>query len=231
MTLRWKITLIAIVVLLLAAITSWRLFAPITRLATGSSIRLEQNSDFIPLDTPTDLPPTPTETLLPYIPLPTPESYIPVIESWAGMPTYAESQPGYFFRVDYDGSLWSLTWDETGTLALIHRTIPYCKILPTAGRGLPRGWTVDDQFRDIGTLRYEVVTASQNGMVQFVNYFSGDGVVLTGFQVSFQEQMNDCLLASEIILGSLTSVVAPSPTVTPTETPTETSTPTATTLP
>jgi len=79
-------------------------------------------------------------------------------------------------------SLWALTEDETGIPALIHRKIPYCKIVPTGGgRGTPRGWTSDDQFRDVGPIRYEVVTVSQNNVVQFVNYFGSNGVVRTGF--------------------------------------------------
>ncbi len=99
---------------------------------------------------------------------------------------------------------WSLIPDETGELALINRDIPYCKIVPTAGRGLPRNLVkVDDQFRDIGSLRYEVVTISQNGSIKFVNYFGGDEAVLTGFQVSFEERMEECLQQSELVFATL----------------------------
>jgi hypothetical protein len=183
--------------------------------------------DITPLATPTDLPPTPTETLLPTTELPTSQSVTPKLDTWSGAPTYAaESQPGYFFSVVYDVSLWALTEDEVGTLGLLSRKIPYCKIVPIGGRGTPRGWTVDDQFRDIGVIQYEVVTASQNDIVQFVNYFGGDGTVLTGFQVSFQDQKDECIRMAEIILSTLSSTVAPTPTptlqftLTPTVTPT-----------
>ncbi len=224
MSKRRKRILIGSILTVCAGLAGWKLLAPLTRPA--ASLPLQRVLDITPFETPTEMPPTPTETLLPTPELPTPESLTPVIETWSGAPTYAESQPGYFFRVDYDASLWSLTEDETGALALIHRNIPYCKIVPTAGRGLPRGWTVDGQFRDIGALRFEVVTASQNGIAQFVNYFGGNGVVLTGFQVSFQEQMEACLQAAETVFATLGSVVAPTPTATPTETPTPTITPT-----
>ena len=171
-----------------------------------------------PLTTPTDLPPTPTETLPPTPELPTPASLTQALETWSGAPTYvAESQPGLYFSVEYDGSSWALTEDELGSPALVHRHIPYCQIAPVGGRGLPAGWTVDDQFRAVGEVQYEVVTASQDGVVQFVNYFSG-GAVQTGFQVTFQEQRDECLQAAEAVLATLTSVPAPPATLTPTET-------------
>ena len=224
MSKRRKVILIVSILAICAGLAGWKLLAPKARPVRSASLNMLL--DITPFDTPTGMPPTPTETLIPTSELPTPESLTRDMETWSGMPTYAESQPGYFFRVDYDASLWSLTTDETGAAALFHRTIPYCKIVPAAGRGLPRGWVVDDQFRDIGMLRYEVVTASQNGVPQFVNYFGGDGMVLTGFQVSFQEQMEACLQAAETVFATLSSVAAPTPTATLTETSIPTITPT-----
>jgi hypothetical protein len=229
MTLRRKIILLVAILLVLAGFTGWRFFASSDRPGPVSSLRMQQDEEITPLDTPTDLPPTPTETLLPAQELPTPESTLPTIESWIGEPTYlAESQPGFFFRLDYDTSLWALTLDEMGVPALFHRDISYCKIAPATGRGAPRGYTIDNQFRDIGALRFDVTTVSQDGVVQFVNYFGGDAQVKTGFQVSFQEQQEACLQAAETVLAGLTSVLAPTATPTPTETPTETPTGTPT---
>jgi len=186
-----------------------------------------QGQGITPLATPTDLPPTPTETLLPTPELPTPESLTPTLAAWSASPTYtAESKPGYFFSVTYDTSLWALTEGDAGISGLINRQIPYCQIVPTGGRGLPRGWTVDDQFRDVGVINYEVVTASQNDVVQFVNYFGGDGTILTGFQVTFQDRKDECVSMAEVVLASLASAVAPTPTPTPTITPTASVTPT-----
>ena len=191
----------------------------------GLSHDVANDEQVTPLNTPTDLPPTPTETQLPEIELPTPESTVLLLERWIGAPTYAvDSQLGYFFRVDYSPALWALVPDETGQLALVHRDIPYCQMTTASGRGNPRGVTVsNDEFRDIGSLRYEVVTVTQNNVVQYVNYFGGDSLVKTGFQVTFQEQQDACLQAAEGVLATLTSVVAPTPT--PTETPTITPTP------
>jgi len=168
-----------------------------------------------------------TPTLLPTPELPTPESQTPVLEAWSGQPSYAEeSEPGFDFRVNYDISTWALIQNETGFPALVHRDIPYCQIIVTAGRGLPRGWTVESTFRTIGTLEFEVAIASQAGQVQFVNYFGRSGNIVTGFQVSFLEQMDACLADAETIFATLTSVPAATPTPSPTFTLEFTLTPT-----
>ena len=173
-------------------------------------LRFQKDTGITPMSTPTDLPPASTETLFPTLELPTPESLIPLIETWTSAPTgVAESQPGYSARLDYDASLWALTLDELGSPALVHRQIPYCQLAPAAGRGLPRGWQVDDQFRDNGPVQFEGVTVSQNGVLQFINYFGGDGIILTGFQLSFQEQVDECVRAAETILATLSSTLAP----------------------
>lgn len=186
-------------------------------------LRSAQQEDITPFATPTDFPPTPTETL-PLVELPTPESTLPGVKTWSGAPTYStESTPGFNFQVSYDGSLWVLMEDEMGRSALVHRQIPYCQMVPTAGRGVARGWTSDIQFRPIGSLQFEVDTVSQNGNVQYLNFFGGDGTILTGFQVSFQEQQDDCLLAAEAVLASLGST--PAPLSTPTQAPTASETP------
>jgi hypothetical protein len=181
--------------------------------------RMANQEGITPMPTPTDLPPTPTETLPPTQELPTPEQHLPALEPWTGAPTYAaESTPGYYFRVDFDPTLWALTEDEFGNTALVHRNIAYCKMIPTSGRGTPRGWTVEDQIRDVGAIRYDVVTVNQNGVVQFVNYFTFNGNVPTGFQVSAQDRQQECFRSAETVLETLSSVIAPTPTLTPTAT-------------
>jgi len=225
---RLRILLVSLIVVF-GAISLWKGISQVAARPTGElSFRMADQQEITPLPTPTDLPPTTTETPLPTPELPTPALSLPGLQRWNGEPSYAvESKPGYFFRVDFDPSLWALTDDETGSQALIHRQIPYCKIVPTSGRGTPRGLTVDDQFRDIGQIRYEVVTVSQDSVVQFVNYFGSDGVILTGFQVSAQDQQQECIREAETILATLSSVVA----LPATRTPTPTQTPTLTPIP
>lgn len=169
-----------------------------------------------------------TPTLLPTPELPTLESTLPALETWSSQPTYLEeSEAGLDFRLSYDSLVWALIENEGGLPALVHRNIPYCQIVPTAGRGMPRGWTVESVFREIGSLQFEVATASQEGQVKFVNYFGRAGGIVTGFQVSFEEQMEACLSDAEVVFATLTSALAATPTPSPTFTlePTFTSTP------
>ncbi len=191
---------------ILGAAFLWRISVQ-NPLGTGQPIaRMADHEDVTLPATPTDFPPTPTETLLPMPPLPSPQLTMPASEAWIGAPTYAtDSTSGYDFRLDYDPSIWALTFDDMGNIALYHRDIPYCKIIPIAGRGTPRDWTVDDQFRSLGQIRYEVVTVSQGGIVKYVNYFGGDGFILTGFQVSSQALRQECYPAAEMVLATLTS--------------------------
>jgi hypothetical protein len=228
MSVRKKIFLFVAFLLVCAGYAGWKLLAPLPdNPANSPLLRIKQEQEVTPLDTPTDLPPTPTETFIPTLELPTPESHLPMLETWTAAPTGTDSQSGFFFRLEYDSTLWALSVDETNLPALIHRDIPYCQIIPTGGRGLPRGdWTVDSQFQAIGLIQYELVTVSQENVPQYVNYFGSDGIIVTGFQVSFQDQMNACLQAAETIFASLSSVVAPAPTATPTLEPTSTPEPT-----
>ena len=207
-------------VVILTAVFLWKLSTQDDG-GTGFLLARSNNAEDVTLPaTPTDFPPTPSETLFPMRELPTPELTILPSQPWIGAVTYAaESTPGYDFRLDFDPSVWALTFDEMGNVALFHRDIPYCKIIPTVGRGTPRDWTVDDQFKTIGLIRYEVVTVSQAGVVQFVNYFGGDGVILTGFQVSSQAHLPECYPAAEIVLGTLSSSLVSSPIPTLTSTP------------
>ncbi len=154
-----------------------------------------------------NLTPLPTETALPTLALPTESKFAGALEAWDGMPTYlADSQPGFAFRVSYDPSLWANTVDAYGSPALANRTIPGCMIAPTAGRGLPLNGTVDHAVRRIGAISFQVNTAYVNGVRQFVNYVGGDGVVSTGFQVSFAEPADQCLSQAESVLGTLKAV-------------------------
>ena len=189
-----------------------------THLAT--SIPFTANPTF------TSEPSTPTETLLPALELPTERANAPALVAWTGLPTYlGDSDPGLLFRVDYDPDLWAQTEGNFGDIVLGNRQMPYCTVTPWSGRGLPADWKVTHDFRYIGSASFDVNTVTYQGIVKFVSYVGGDGHVLTGFQVSFNEQKDECLLAAEAILGTLRSFAAV-PTLTPTTLP-ETSTPPA----
>jgi hypothetical protein len=136
--------------------------------------------------------------------------------AWDGVPTYlAESTPGYAFRVTYDPELWALTTDQFGFPALGHRTIPNCVISVTSGRGLPLNMTVEHDMLDTGELRFDVGNVSENGVLKFVTYTGGNGTIITGFQVSFEEQAEECRAEAVSVISTLGSVPASQATPTP----------------
>jgi hypothetical protein len=169
-----------------------------------------------PNTTATPVVPTPTETLLPVLDLPTERSNPPQRQAWTGLPTYpGDSDPGLLFRVDYDPDVWAQTQGNYGDIVLGNRHIEYCTITPWTGRGLPGELKVTHEFRYIGSAAFDVNTVTDQGLVKFVSYVGGDQRILTGFQVSFNQQQDLCLLEAEEIFGTLRSFAAV-PTVTPT---------------
>ena len=173
-------------------------------------------------------PPPATETLLPPLDIPTEKPNAPSIVVWTGEPTYAgDSEPGRLFRVNYDPDVWAQTKDNFEQVVLANRHIDYCTISAWSGRGLPADAKVEHIYGQVGDIPYDINYVSMAGTIKFATYVGGDKRLLTGFQVSFTEQKEQCLLDAEAILASLRSFVA-EPTITPTFTPEplETETPT-----
>jgi hypothetical protein len=157
--------------------------------------------------TPTEILPTPTETELPPLELPTEIPNAPSLLAWDGTPTYlGDSQPGYDFRVLYDPDIWALTQDQFGYFAIGHRNIPYCVISVTSGRGLPANVSVEQDILYTDTVTLYVGTAFENGVKKFVTYTGGDGKVITGFEVSFEEQADQCIADAVTVITTLRSV-------------------------
>ena len=157
--------------------------------------------------TPTQVLPTRTDTPLPTLELPTEVVNPPAQMVWDGVPTYlAESTPGFAFRVTYDPELWALTTDQFGFPALGHRAIPACVISVTSGRGLPLNMTVEHEMTSMGDVTFDIGNVFENGVLKFVTYTGGNGTIITGFQVSFQEQANECRAYAFAVLSTLTSV-------------------------
>lgn len=149
----------------------------------------------------------PTDTPLPTLDLPTEAVNAPAQMVWDGLPTYlGESTPGYSFRVTYDPDLWALTADQFGFPALAHRQISTCVISVTSGRGLPGNMSVEHDTLQAGNIMFDVGNVYENGVLKFVTYTGGDGTIITGFQVSFEELVDECLLDAEAVLATLKSV-------------------------
>lgn len=160
------------------------------------------------LASPTVVSSTPTETPLPPLELPSPLANAPALLAWDGVPTYpGDSKPGYSFRVYYNPDIWALTSDSYGFPAIAHRNIEYCVVSPLSGGGLPPNMRVDHEIRTINGITYEVSVAyTSEGVKQFVSYVGGDANIYTGFQVSFQQDADLCLQATEDVLATLISV-------------------------
>jgi len=161
-----------------------------------------------------------SETPLPPLATPSPLPNAPASLPWDGQPTYpGESQPGYFFRVQYDPNVWGLTVDDLGQPALVHRQINFCVISPHSGRGLPLNVVVEHETRRIGGFLFEINTAFSGGKKQFVTYIGGDGIIFTGFLLNFEENSDECISDAEDVLITLTSVAEISATPLPTDAP------------
>lgn len=179
----------------------------------------------VPPAQPTPTPPpastqvvaTLTDTPLPPLDLPTEIVNAPSQMVWDGTPTYlAESTPGYAFRVTYDPDVWALTTDQFGFPALGHRAIPGCVISVTSGRGLPLSMTVEHDTWDTGAAIFDVGNVFENGALKFITYTGGNANIITGFQLSFEEQADECRAHAVAVLSTLTAVrssqATPSPT-------------------
>ncbi len=146
---------------------------------------------------------------MPPLELPTEIPNAPALLAWDGTPTYlGDSQPGFAFRVFYDPELWALTEDQFGYPAIGHRAIPYCVISVTSGRGLPANVSVEQDILYTKTITFYIGTAYENGVKKFVTYTGGDGRIFTAFQVSFEEQADECLADAQTVLTTLQSVPA-----------------------
>jgi hypothetical protein len=133
----------------------------------------------------------------------------PSLLAWDGRPTYlGDSQPGFDFRVMYNPDVWALTEDQFGYPAIAHREIPYCVISVTSGRGLPANISVEQDILHTDNITLYVGTAFENGEKQFVTYTGGDRIIITAFEVVFEEQEEECLADAETVITTLRSIPA-----------------------
>jgi hypothetical protein len=182
--------------------------------APPESLIVESTASPLPLPSSTPEPTptpsiTPTDTQLPPLELPTEAPNAPAKMVWDGAPTYlGDSTPGYMFRVTYDPDVWAATLDQFGFPALGHRNIPYCVISVTAGRGMPANVNVEHDVLYAGAVTFDVATAYESGIKKSVTYTGGDGVILTAFEVSFQDDAEACIADAVTVLSTLRSVPA-----------------------
>jgi hypothetical protein len=66
--------------------------------------------------------------------------------------------------------------------------------------------TVEHDVLYTGNVTFDVGKISENGALKFVTYTGGDGTIITGFEVNFQEQADECLAEAVTVISTLTSV-------------------------
>ncbi len=183
-----------------------------TETATLAPVETSTSEPFV-----VQLTPVPTDTPLPTLELPTLASNPPALQIWDGVPTYpADSKPDFYFRLRFNPDLWALTADNFGFPALAHRTITDCMLSASSAHNLPLNGTAEHETRRIGAVNFDINTAYVNGVKQFVNYSGGDGNIFTGFELSFQDQPDQCMTDAEAVLATLVSVSASQATPAPT---------------
>ena len=179
-------------------------------IATVTSAKPTQTATISPSQTPAPSPTpaiTQTPTDLPTLEIPTEVTNAPAKMVWDGVPTYpADSTPGYYFRVTYDPDLWAVTQDQFGFPSLAHRNIPNCIISVTSGRGMPANVTTEHDVLYTDTVTFDVSIAYENGVKKFVTYTGGDKIIVTAFEVSFDEQSDQCIADAVTVLSTLRSV-------------------------
>jgi hypothetical protein len=181
-------------------------------IATATPVEPTQTATASPSQTPAPSPTpaiTQTPTDLPTLEIPTEVTNAPATLVWDGVPTYlGDSTPGYDFRVTYTSDLWAVTQDQFGFPSLVHRNIPNCVISVTSGRGMPANVTTEHDVLYTDTVTFDVSTAFENGVKKFVTYTGGDKnrLIVTGFEVSFDEQADQCIADAVTVLSTLRAV-------------------------
>jgi hypothetical protein len=66
--------------------------------------------------------------------------------------------------------------------------------------------TVDHDVLDTGNITFDVSNVYENGVLKFVTFTGGDGRIITGFEVTVDEQAEACLADAVAVLSTLTSV-------------------------
>jgi hypothetical protein len=71
---------------------------------------------------------------------------------------------------------------------------------------MPANITVEHDVLYTDRVTFDVGVAFENGVKKFVTYTGGDGTIITGFEVSFQDQADACIADAVTVLSTLQSV-------------------------
>ena len=71
---------------------------------------------------------------------------------------------------------------------------------------MPANISVEHDILYTGDITFDVGAAYEDGVKKFVTYTGGDGKIVTGFEVSFEERADECLTDAVTVLSTLRSV-------------------------
>jgi hypothetical protein len=66
--------------------------------------------------------------------------------------------------------------------------------------------TAEHELLPLGDITFDVGNVYENGVLKFVTYTGGDGRIITAFEISFDEQVEECRADAVTVLSTLTSV-------------------------
>jgi hypothetical protein len=144
----------------------------------------------------------------PAIPSPTP----PPIELLVDRPTSSQlAKPASLVALQYDPLLWSLNTSYPGDFmgySLSHRSIYNCQLEPIL-EPISEGYQVEQYNRPLGATTYQITRLSQEGMLVFAEYCTGEGDDATCYQVNPGDDHDTCTQDAETVLSSYKLVSNP----------------------
>jgi hypothetical protein len=158
---------------------------------------------------------TPRSTSTPYsavlgptIPSPTP----PAIELLVDRPTNSQlAKPASLVTMQYDPLVWSLNTSYAGDFmgySLSHRFIYRCQLEPIIEPN-SEGYQVEQYNRPLRATTYQIDRLSQEGVLVFADYCTGEGEDATCYQVNPGDDHEACTQAAEAVLSTYKLVSNP----------------------
>jgi hypothetical protein len=144
----------------------------------------------------------------PAYPSPTP----PPIELLVDIPTNSQvAKPANLVSLKYDPSIWSLNTAYPSNYmgySLSHRSIYNCLLEPVVEPAL-EGYEDERYSRSLGGTAYQIDRFSQEGVLAFASYCTGEGDDATCYQVTPGDDHEACVQAAETVLSTYELITNP----------------------
>ena len=127
-------------------------------------------------------------------------------------PTYSQlAKPANLVSMQYDPTIWSLITSYPTNYfgySLTHRSIYNCSLEPAVGRGV-EGYQVEHYSRPLGSSTFEIARVSNDGILLFANYCTGDGESYTCYEMTPGDDHDACTAAAEAVLTTFQVILNP----------------------